>query len=172
MKKIYALLIIALFAFAGCFDDEGSEDSTALKVTVNYTGTTPAYGDTHATNVGTAKNYVYLYEELGVRSDTNPTVYSASLNSNNSTVTIDVDPGEYFVAVCYDYRLANQEPKLSQENPYILHISSTGGTTPYIADAEKITISEGNTKTISITFDETWRMGAGQANGRMFIPKP
>ena len=169
MKKIYALLIIALLALPGCFDDG---DSTALKVTVNYTGTNPEYGDTDGSSAGTAKNYVYLYEALGARSnspDPEP-VYSTSLNSNNSSVAIDVDPGEYYVAVCYDFRGASGDPKLTKQNPYALYISSTGETTPLITEAEKIAIADNETKNIFISFNHSWKMGTESgANGRDFL---
>lgn len=162
MKKFYSLLIVMTLAFSvSCFlqDDEDEAAPVGdgkISVTVNYSGGSPTFGDViTGDEVGTGKNYLYLYSTLGTKSNNPMPVYEGSSATNNSAITIsNIAPGSYYIAVCYDYRGATGEPALTQANPYELYDGSTG--TPLISEATKVQIDAGVTKTLSIDFSTTW----------------
>ncbi len=115
MKKIFALLIIALLTFAGCFDDGGSDDKDAtLKVTVNYTG------------LGTVSDTNRLYlaafqmerdamtaEEVRVESirpvftitaEEYGSDYLAESIVNNQVLTLNIPAGTYYLIAMWEHQ--------------------------------------------------------------------
>lgn len=151
-----------------CYDDDSPIVPANLKITVNYTGVSPAFGAVH-TSPGTGKIYVYLYKSFGLKSNNPVPSYSADSSTNNAVLDPgSIAPGTYYVAVCYDYRYTKKEKTtLEISNPYGIYDGDSNAT-GYTVDAIPITLQERESKEISITFDSTYIMTTDST----FMPKP
>jgi hypothetical protein len=178
MKKFYSLLIAMTLVFSvSCFlqdeeDEAAPVGSGTFEATVSYSGTTKTWGSYDTANPGNMKNYIYLYSEIGQRSDTPAPVYEGSSATNDSTITINnIAPGNYYVVVCYHYRAADPitlaSPALSKDNPYEIYNGSSG--TQAYTSGTTVSITNNNTTSLSIEFDDTWDMGTA-SGGRYFMP--
>ncbi len=93
-------------------------------------------------DIGTKKNFVYLYDTLGTGSKDYPVLYAASTENNNTALTIkNIAPGDYYVVVFYDFNGGgNKENQLNRYDRYTIYNGSDGAGSPLVADAVKITV--------------------------------
>lgn len=109
MKKIYALLIIVLLAFSGCFDDGDSDKNATLKVTVNYTGTgTGTVDEDHKLFLAAFQMKRGNMDTEEVRTESIRPIfkitdgkygskYLAESTENNKILTLNIPAGTYYL---------------------------------------------------------------------------
>lgn len=130
--------------------------------------------------VGDKVNYVYLYSEIGEKSNSTPVLYNGNSDENNSTITIsDIEEGSYYIVAFYDYKTGGvQTNVLNRYDRYAFYTSTdpmdgTENSTLYADKASVIKISEGETTEITLVIKSGWLLGKPKSSdggtGRMFL---
>jgi len=130
------------------------------------------FDGTDPEDVGTMKNFVYLFNALGDQSKEFPVLYVGSTSENNTTITIkNIAPGDYYVVVFYDFNGGgNKENQLNRYDRYTIYNGSDGPGSPIVADALMITIPDCETEctpeVISLSIDSDNTLGRTDTVGK------
>lgn len=176
MKKLFIFLLLLMISpIFSCKKDSDSNESNplallallgnkTLTVNVTYEGAYTLDG----TRPGDGYIYVCLFNTLGPNTTSPAPVYTAT---NSITVTdTTVQPitvngiwsGDYYIMVFFDYRASTEGDDPIQQNERYLLYNTTGGTN-CTADATPVSIPD--VESISITFDDTYRLDSGGGGG-------
>jgi len=177
MKKFLVLSIYIIFLFSGCeledneSNDEAVEAGTAsIKVKVKASA---VWGTSDPDEAGTQKNYVYLYQELGAKSNSLPKQYGSSSTLDNTYILIEeVVPGDYYLVAFYDYSGGSKDDNVLNRGDYYSIYNDVSNNNPYVEDAIKVTIDENEIQKLEMTLSTTSVLGKdGSGNGRLFMEK-
>jgi len=131
-------------------------------------------------SVGDRVNFVYLFSELGEKSNSTPVLYNGNSDENNSTITIsDIEEGAYYIVAFYDYKTGGvQTNVLNRYDRYAVYTDSdpldgTLNSTLYADKASKIEIKKGDTVEVVIEIKRDWLLGKPKTSdggtGRLFL---
>jgi len=136
--------------------------------------------DILSADIGDRINVVYLYSELGEKSDSTPVLYKGTSDSNNSVIRIpDIEEGSYYVVAFYDYKTGGVQTNiLNRYDRYAAYTESdsldgTLNSTPYADKATKVEIKDGDTAEVTIEIRRDWLLGRPKTSdggtGRIFL---
>jgi len=110
-------------------------------------------------DIGSKKNFVYLFDKLGYYSKRYPVLYKGTSDVNNSEIEITgIAPGEYYVVAFYDYNGGgNKTNQLNKCDRYRIYAGEKADAeaesegTAYVDKAKTIQITEEDDPVQSIT---------------------
>lgn len=131
-------------------------------------------------DLGDRINAVYIYSTLGDSSSSTPVLYKGESADNNGIITIgDIEPGAYCIVAFYDYSGGgNRENLLNRYDRYAIYTAespedSTANSTPFQDRASTVTITGGQTTSVTLDINKNWVLGKPKTSsggtGRIFL---